>query len=337
MPDGEVIARLGGIPGDPYPNSPIRLPDRPETSRTKNVGSPTHPTSQVIVKSFEPENGDPPLRVEDLRHLKLDFATRTNFFTILWIEKGEGTLAADLQSHAISAPSLWFLNPYQTLKLTSNDLPTGLSLQFHANFFCIETHHHEVGCNGVLFNNPYRDPQVLLGKEQEDEFRSLLDGISQEMGKAELASSEMIVSLLKILMIKATRLKKMSMNEEALPALSPAPEVLDRLVKLIEAKYTIEHRPAFYAEHLSKTPKSLGKLTKRHLGLTVSEMIQNRVLNHAKWQLLHTLRPVKEIAVEVGYEDEYYFSRFFKRRTGMAPSGFREYETRIRSGRNLSI
>jgi AraC-like DNA-binding protein len=46
---------------------------------------------------------------------------------------------------------------------------------------------------------------------------------------------------------------------------------------------------------------------------------------------------VKEIAAEIGFADEFYFSRLFKQATGMAPTAFREFETRIRSGRNLSM
>ncbi len=66
-------------------------------------------------------------------------------------------------------------------------------------------------------------------------------------------------------------------------------------------------------------------------------MIRERVLKQAKWDLLHTLKPVKQIAAELGFADELYFSRLFKRATGCAPTFFREYETAIRGGSNLSM
>lgn len=83
--------------------------------------------------------------------------------------------------------------------------------------------------------------------------------------------------------------------------------------------------------------KALGKLVKSHWGRTLTELIRERLLKHAKWQLLHTLRPVKEVAWEVGFADEFYFSRLFKKATGMSPSAFREFETTIRGGSNLSM
>jgi len=76
---------------------------------------------------------------------------------------------------------------------------------------------------------------------------------------------------------------------------------------------------------------------KAHFHKTVSDLIRERIVKHARWQLLHTLKRVKEIAHEVGFEDEFYFSRLFKRALGRAPLVFREQETALRSGANLSM
>jgi AraC-like DNA-binding protein len=105
----------------------------------------------------------------------------------------------------------------------------------------------------------------------------------------------------------------------------------------VEANYCRLHSPVDYAEKLHTTPKTLGRLVKTHFGKTLTELIRERILNHAKWELLHTLRPVKEIAREVGYDDELYFSRLFRKATGRSPTEFREFETEIRGGSNLSM
>jgi AraC family transcriptional activator of pobA len=99
----------------------------------------------------------------------------------------------------------------------------------------------------------------------------------------------------------------------------------------------VRHPPADYAGLLHMTPKALGRLVRQHLGKTLTELVRERVLNHAKWVLLHTLRPVKEVAREVGYDDELYFSRLFRKATGMSPTEFRAFETEVRGGGNLSM
>jgi len=79
---------------------------------------------------------------------------RFNYFTILWIQEGRGRFHADLTETRFRGPALLFSNPYQTLFLAPQSPLRSAVLQFHANFFCIETYHEEVGCNGVLFNEP---------------------------------------------------------------------------------------------------------------------------------------------------------------------------------------
>ena len=44
-----------------------------------------------------------------------------------------------------------------------------------------------------------------------------------------------------------------------------------------------------------------------------------------------------QVAREVGFTDELYFSRMFKKATGYSPTFFREFETEIRGGSNLSM
>jgi AraC-like DNA-binding protein len=81
--------------------------------------------------------------------------------------------------------------------------------------------------------------------------------------------------------------------------------------------------------------QALGKLTRAYFHKSLTDLIRERFLKHAKWQLLHTLRPVKEIAYEVGFEDEFYFSRVFKRATGCSAQFYRKYETELRGGKNI--
>lgn len=53
------------------------------------------------------------------------------------------------------------------------------------------------------------------------------------------------------------------------------------------------------------------------------KLVHGRVLFEAKRQLLHTSKPVSEIAYALGFGDPAYFTRFFSRRAGMSPSAYR--------------
>jgi AraC family transcriptional regulator, transcriptional activator of pobA len=286
---------------------------------------------------YDPRNGDLALRVTDLRAGDLAQPRRTNYFTIYWIQQGGGTFWADAACHRFAERSLLFFVPYQNVRLAPEGEIRGLSLQFHANFLCIETYHHEVGCNGVLFNDIYGIPRVDLDEGQQREIAELVGHIREELGAASLAHAEVLLSYLKILLVRATRLKLEQQEVRRGQVALVLPSAIQKLRELLEANYRTLHSPADYAKRLHMTPKALGRAVKEHLGKTLSELIRERVLKQARWDLLHTLDPVKRIAHGLGFDDELYFSRLFKRATGFSPTSFREFETTIRGGSNLSI
>jgi AraC-like DNA-binding protein len=287
---------------------------------------------------YDPRNGDQALTVTDLNPAPKRVVTvRTNCFAIDHIRSGSGTLRVDEAVHTFDAPCLLCFSPYQAIRLEAAQPVSGTSLQFHANFLCVETYHHEVGCNGVLFNDPYGVPTVALDERHDGEFADLIRHTRRELAEAALAQAEVLVAYLKILLVRATRLKRTHPDICCSTVPGKRPPVLDELRALIEANYRILHAPAEYADRLHTTAKTLGRLVKDHLGKTLTDLIRDRVLKHARWELLHTLKSVKEIAREVGYDDELYFSRLFKKATGYSPTFFREFETAIRGGSNLSM
>lgn len=289
------------------------------------------------MRLFDPRDGDVAFKMEPLSRTGFAQPQRFNFFTVVWIREGEGIVHVDLSKHFFRGPALLFFNPYQTFFLRSDTPLQGTFFQFHANFFCIETHQETVGCNGVLFNNLYGEPQVRVEREMVTRVETMLLQMEQELNASGLAQTEALVSYLKIFLIKATRLK---LEQQKLPPDTTTPEkpaVLEKLTRLIEQNYRTLHRPAEYARALHITPNALGKLVKTHFGKTPTGLIRERLILHAKWQLLHTRRTVKEIAWEIGFADELYFSRLFKSAAGCSPKIFREFETEIRGGRNLSM
>ena len=62
---------------------------------------------------------------------------------------------------------------------------------------------------------------------------------------------------------------------------------------------------------------------KEYLGLTPTEYIIALRLQKAKDMLTNTDLQIKQIAYCCGFENEYYFSNFFKKYTALSPSSFR--------------
>jgi len=101
------------------------------------------------------------------------------------------------------------------------------------------------------------------------------------------------------------------------------PERLRRFRHLIESQY-LKHWPVKrYARHLALSETSLNRLCRRLAGSTAFDMIQRRLALEARRRLVYAGNSVSGIAAELGFKDPAYFSRFFRRHSGVSPNEFR--------------
>ncbi|HEY6435742.1 MAG TPA: helix-turn-helix domain-containing protein [Ignavibacteriaceae bacterium] len=260
---------------------------------------------------------------EDNGHF--DQLQRNNFFSLIWVTEGSGKVNADFAEYDFGANSLFAFAPYQPYLFSETRSIKGIAIYFHPEFFCIHKHDKEVACNGVLYNNVYQPPFVKVDENAAATLKMLSSQIEIEMQNPALAQYELLVSYLKIFLITASRLKTQQQPEAAEAANSnKEPFILQKLKDAIEENYKTKHAPADYAEMLYITPKALAKMAKTHFNKTLSSIINERIIIEAKRELYMTDKTIKEIAWELGYEDEYYFSRFFKVNADVSPQLYRD-------------
>jgi len=241
--------------------------------------------------------------------------SRFNCFTVLLVLEGQGSVVADVSTFPFFDHSLFRIRPDGVFR--------GIMVNFHPEFFCLHKHRHEVSCNGVLFNNIYESPVLALSEAEFASLHLLFRGIEEEMRRPGIAQMEALLSYLKILLINASRMKME--RRGALPeAVEKEPEILGRLKAAIEERFASLHSPGDYAGMLNISTAALNKVVKASLDKTLSQLIAERIVVEAKRQLYLTSKPVKQIAFELGYDDEFYFSRFFKGNVGVSPQYFRD-------------
>jgi len=258
---------------------------------------------------------------DDNRHF--DHLQRHNYYSLIWIKTGEGKLKADFSEYDFTGNTLFAFSLYQPFMFSSENIK-GVAIQFHPDFFCIHKHQNEVACNGVLFNNIYQPPFTFIDEISSLAFESLYEQIQNEMQNQALAQYELLVSYLKIFLIKASRLKAEQLPNFPENTSQKEPFILQNLKNSIESNFKIKHSASNYAEDLNISAKALAKITKTYFNKTLTDLIAERIVIEAKRELYLTNKTVKEIAFELGYEDEYYFSRFFKNNAEVSPQLFRE-------------
>jgi AraC-like DNA-binding protein len=283
----------------------------------------TSPSAYTIIN---PRNGHLAFKVYSFGdNSSFDHLQRLNYYTVILLVQGRGKLSVDFAECDVSGNSLLFFAPYQPFMLQSSEDLRGIVLHFHSDFFCIHQHQKEVACNGVLFNNVYQAPVLPVSPAEMDGFREWVEQMKPEIQQTALAQHELLVSYLKIFLIRASRLKHTQQQSELQEITDRRKfEIAQELKESIEKHYRVMHSAGDYADLLHISSKVLARITKAQFNKTITALVSERIVIEAKRELYMTSKTVKEIAYLLGFEDEFYFSRFFKNNADVSPQVFRE-------------
>lgn len=74
---------------------------------------------------------------------------------------------------------------------------------------------------------------------------------------------------------------------------------------------------------IKKSPAQTIRIFQRDFGSTPYHYLLQRKIETAEMLLKNTTKPIKVIAAELGFQDEYYFSNIFKKKNGNSPGHYR--------------
>ncbi len=79
-----------------------------------------------------------------------------------------------------------------------------------------------------------------------------------------------------------------------------------------------------YADELCVSPKYLTSICRKHEGKTASELIALNTIGHIKQMLLYSSLTIKEIALQLGFENLSFFGKYVKKHLGHSPNNYRK-------------
>ncbi|MEJ1990285.1 MAG: helix-turn-helix domain-containing protein [Maritimibacter sp.] len=168
--------------------------------------------------------------------------------------------------------------------------------------------------------------QLSPGDSQAALIGSVLAQIYDEFNLPRLGRGAMFDWMLRIILLTIRRLQ-----EEHVPK-APANRArhgqFQRFRSLMEAHYKAHWPVEAYAGELGMPPARLNRICRTVTGKTAGALIQDRLTLEAQRLLTYTNASAAMVASELGFQDPAYFARFFKRRTGLSPIGFRNEQTR---------
>lgn len=100
--------------------------------------------------------------------------------------------------------------------------------------------------------------------------------------------------------------------------------LMARFQALVEQHFMAHWPVTRYAGALKVSAERLNRLVQAEAGCSALALVHRRLAREACRRLLHGTTPVARLAEELGFDDAAYFSRFFRRHTGMSPRQWRD-------------
>lgn len=275
------------------------------------------------IEEFSGPSSDPGIYVARLSdHVKqhgfIKHAHKHDFYFVFMCTEGSGRQEIDFKTYKVTAGTIFFMLPGQVHQLIDCDQGEGYVLIHSRDFYEVAFNNRSLRDYPFYFcsqNNPLLQLDTEQLQVPETYFKELL----KELDSNEPGRYQKCCSLIDLLYIHFSREYRKSYSSSHL--MPGVPFKLRQLEDLIEKNFLKYKAPADYARMMKTTTRQLNRICQETLQKTTSELIVDRIILEAKRNLLHN-KNVAEVAAELGYFDTAYFTRLFRKKTGLTPSGF---------------
>lgn len=169
-----------------------------------------------------------------------------------------------------------------------------------------------------LFNMQGQFSLIKLDAETNENLMHLHALIDFEV-KNQLGTYLVLKSLLKVFLLHLIRL-----NQSAFLNQDVNQKRVYEFCILLDKYYIKERKAAFYSDRLGISEKRLNQILLEKMDKTITQLIHARLVLEAKRKLTTSKLTIKEISYILNFEDHSYFSRFFKKQTGLSPEDFKK-------------
>ncbi len=243
---------------------------------------------------------------------------RKDHYLLVLVRHAVGRQWIDMTPYGLQDNTFYFVGPEQVI--VKEDLRQVWSdgIAFTAEFLSLPE--NASLRNLPLIQNPQNEHELRLTDADVRFVDDMLSQISREYRHPGDWQQRMLGAYLTVLLTYLSRL-----YTEQFPATETSVNTL--LLKQFRAKVDTHfrhvHEVSEYAAMLNLSAGYLSEVVKEQSGKPAIKHIHDRLILEARRLLFHTQQALKEIADALGFADASYFSRFFKRETGLTPAEYR--------------
>ncbi len=255
------------------------------------------------------------------KHKDLYFPHKHTFYHLVLFTKGGGKHSIDFKTFDVTPYQIYFMIPGQVHSWNFEGDVDGYVIHFTLPFFQSFLLKNEYLDQFPFFSGLTDDAIIQIAPSLQQEIISLFESIITESENPARMGMDMIRTLLLQIFIRLNRTNTDN-KEQQLPAYNYT--LLKTFQKLIEKNFGTLKLPKDYAELLYITPNHLNAICNDLLGISAGEVIRNRILLEAKRLLINLDLSVAEIGYRLNFNDNSYFTKFFKKYAGSTPEEFRK-------------
>lgn len=257
-------------------------------------------------------------------------AHRHNFQEVILVESGDALHRIDGQPSTLVPGSIALVARGQVHEFDYARNISGFVLRFADDMLPPGLLDGGPDVRARLFHPLGAGRALRLGPADREEIGALVRLIFAEHERpAAPGQAGVLRHLLAALLVRLDRLRQEQHRDD--PGEGPGAEsarrdalVYQDFLALLEQRYRERRDVASYAEALLLTPDQLSRSLAAAAGKTAKQLIAERVALEAQRYLRYTSLSVKEIAGELGFGDQFRFSRAFKTAVGVSPQAFRD-------------
>lgn len=221
--------------------------------------------------------------------------------------------------------SMVFMKPQQVIEMHNLEFEEdGYILVFHEDFLNGNSLHEDI--QRYSFFDYETNEALHLAPKEEKIIWNIFNTIEREYNNNEDEFSRDIIlaSINSMLKFAERFYKRQFINRKQLSG-KTVTEFNKVLLNYIKDGSLDRGLPgvAYLADQLHISRRYLTDLLKIETGKTAQDLIHLALINEAKNRLTAHEKAVSEIAYALGFENMSYFSRLFKRETGMSPTSYR--------------
>lgn len=245
--------------------------------------------------------------------------SRATAHTLLYLTSGQARMNIGNERYYVGPHELLIARAGQVYSFEPGDVNTGFLCHFHDDMLLGQGEPAEALATFDFLHfwgRPVISPSAQTAAFVEQLLRRLL----VEYTTSRLDYPALVRAYLLALLHELNRVY----TAEAPAPLTAAGTLTSHFKQLVATSLRTTHRVRDYADWLHISPNHLGKCVRRVTGKSPARWLEESFVLEAKVLLFQSGWSVGDVAAAVGLEDASYFSRLFKKHTGLTPLAFRK-------------